>query len=191
MAFQCTAEMSGVRVDPGETRWGQQAVLLMEPPRVALPRWADWVGKSHHARAASPPLTGWGSWYSFRENVTGKDMLAQVETVRKNPERLRPDVILIDRGHEVPEHFSEGLAFCSKAIAATGARPGLRLELNGRKDPCRLIRKAVSDGFTYLKLGDMQPYRDNLDPKLTEFERMRKLYAAAPEAAGTGHLPAE
>ena len=72
MAIQCVAEMSGALVEPGETRWGQQVVLLREPPRAALPRWADWVGKSHHARAASPPLTGWGSWYSFGRRRHGK-----------------------------------------------------------------------------------------------------------------------
>lgn len=62
MSFQCKAEMSGVRVDPGETRWGQQVVLLVKNSLDALPRWAGWTGKSHYARAGSPALTGWGTW---------------------------------------------------------------------------------------------------------------------------------
>jgi signal transduction histidine kinase len=182
--FECAADMGGARVDPGETRWGQQVILLMEPPRQALPRWADWIGKSHHARVGRPPLTGWGSWYSFGENVTGKDVLRQVEVVRGKPDHLRPDVILIDRGHEVPGRFPEGLPFYAKAIAATGARPGLRLELNGKKDPGALIHKSVGEGFSYLKLGDMQPHHPSRNTKLTGFEMMRELYAEARRAAG-------
>jgi signal transduction histidine kinase len=182
--FECTADMSGARVDPGDTRWGQQVVLLMEPPRQALPRWADWIGKSHHARVGQPPLTGWGSWYSFGHNVTGKDVLRQVEVVRANPHRLRPDVILIDRGHEVPGRFPEGLPFYAKAIAATGARPGLRLEFEGISDPGSMIRKSVGEGFAYLKLSDMQPVRGSRNAKLTGFEIMRGLYADVRRAAG-------
>lgn len=36
-----SSDMSRVRVDPVESRAGQQAVLLMEPPRQALPRWTE------------------------------------------------------------------------------------------------------------------------------------------------------
>jgi hypothetical protein len=38
MSFQCAVNMNGVRVDPGETRRGQQMVVLMEKPQNALPR---------------------------------------------------------------------------------------------------------------------------------------------------------
>jgi signal transduction histidine kinase len=171
-------------VDPGETRWGQQVVLLMENPRDALPRWAGWTGKSHHARAASPPLTGWGTWYSFGNQVTGEDVLAVVETVRKNPDRLRPDVILTDKGHGVPERFPESQAFYSRAIAATGARPGLKLEFDGKVDPYAYIRRVVRDGVSFVKLGDIRGPGDVRDPKQTDFEMRRSQYAAAREAAG-------
>jgi signal transduction histidine kinase len=55
--------MTGVRVDSGETRWGQQVVLLMEQPQQALARWAEWIGKTHGARIAKGALSGWTSWY--------------------------------------------------------------------------------------------------------------------------------
>ena len=38
VAFSYTSDMSRVRIDPGETRWGQQVALLLEPPREALAR---------------------------------------------------------------------------------------------------------------------------------------------------------
>ncbi|TAE78633.1 MAG: hypothetical protein EAZ65_04550 [Verrucomicrobia bacterium] len=184
MFFNLSAEMSGVRVDPGETRWGQQVTLLVEPSRAALPRWAGWVGQSHHARANRPALTGWGSWYSFGDKITSKDLLAQLDTVSRHRDRLRPDVVLIDKGHEVRTQFPEGPGFCAKAIAATGARPGIRLELNQAADPVQVVRQAVRDGFRYLKLGDFRPAQARPDPKLTEFERIRRLYAAFRETAG-------
>jgi len=184
MSFKCTAQMSGVRVDPGETRWGQQAVMLMERPLDALPRWADWTGKSHHARKASPSLTGWGSWYSFGTRITGKDVLAVVKSVRNNPDHLRPDVILTDKGHGVPENFPLGQAFYSREIAATGARPGLKLEFDGKIDPYAYIRKMVQDGVSFIKLGDIRGPGDIRAPKETDFEMRRRQYAAARKAAG-------
>ena len=33
VSLDIAVEMSGVQVDPGETRWGQQAILLMEKPQ--------------------------------------------------------------------------------------------------------------------------------------------------------------
>jgi len=55
VAFNITSEMSGVLVDPGETRWGQQALLLMEKASLALARQADWVAQTHHARTNKAP----------------------------------------------------------------------------------------------------------------------------------------
>ena len=106
------------------------------------------------------------------------------DTVRKNPDRLRPDVILIDNGHEVRERFPEGPAFYSRAIAATGARPGLKLEFDGTVDPYAYIRQSVQDGARFLKLGDIRSPGETRDPKHTEFEMRRSQYAAAREAAG-------
>jgi len=184
MSFEYSADMGGVRVDPGETRWGQKMVILIEPPTGALPRWADWVGKSHLARSGSLPLAGWGSWYSFGKKVAGQDLLAVVETIRKNPERLCPEVILIDEGHEARERFPEGLAFYAKAIAATGARPGLKLDFDYSPDPNASIREAVGNGFRFLKLGTIRRSPELRDPKRTEFEERRSQYAEAREAAG-------
>ena len=184
MAFECSADMSGARVDPGETRWGQQVVLLMAPPRDALKLWAAWVGKSHHARTGRPALSGWGSWYSFGEKVSGRDVRAIVNIVRKNPGRLHPDVILIDKGHESKERFPEGPAFYANAIASIGVRPGLKLEFDYTTDPYAAIRQAVRDGFTFIKLGDIRPRDEIKDPRLTGFELRRSQYVAAREAAG-------
>jgi signal transduction histidine kinase len=203
-SLDLTTQMSGVRVDPGETRWGQQVVVLLEPPQPALARWAAWVGKSHGARTAKGALSGWSSWYFLAGNVTGKDVLDVAETALQSAARLHPEVIQIDEGYEnyrgdeeTNEKFPEGLAYYAQRIAATGARPGLQLSLPAKRgqpatvdatgwaDLAQRIRHAVQSGYTYLKINfyglEIMP-GDN--PKQTSFEVMREGFAGLREAAG-------
>ncbi|MEI7900116.1 MAG: hypothetical protein WCK89_07675 [bacterium] len=158
-----TSDMSGVRVEPGAARWGQQVALFMEPPGEALARWPDWVAKTHGARTAKGALSGWESWHTLRTDVTGKDVLAVLDAAEKSGGRLRPEVILIDKGYEpqvgeatdTNAKFPEGLSFYARSIAAAGARPGLRLELlypSTQAESAVRVRRAVEAGFSYLKL---------------------------------------
>jgi len=202
VSFDFAADMSGVRVDPGATRWGQQVALLMEPPRVALARWAEWVAKTHGARSGKGALSGWNSWNFLGREVTGQDVLAVVDVVLKNPDRLRPGVIQIDDGYqditgrkETNDKFPEGLAFYAQRIAATGARPGLYLDFLGKTGAPRLvgppewaeisrrIRLAVQSGFTYLKINYLL-VGDVAGGQRTTFETYRDDYAAIRQAAG-------
>ncbi|MCE9609013.1 MAG: ATP-binding protein [Chthoniobacter sp.] len=203
-ALKVAAQMTGVRVDPGETRWGQQVVLLAEPPQPALARWAEWVGKTHGARTAKGALSGWSSWYFLGGEVSGKDVLEVAEAALKSPERLRPEVIQIDGGYEDPlgkketnEKFPEGLGFYAQRLAATGARPGLQVNFPAPPDgPVVLdreawisltvrVRQAVLRGFTYLKIDLYQiPQGPSDDPKKTSFEAMRGGFTWLREAAG-------
>jgi hypothetical protein len=197
MLLGISAEMSDVPVDPGETRWGQQVVLLFEPPRRALSQWATWVGQSHAARTDKGALSGWNSWYYLARNITGTDLLAIVDSALKNPDRLHPAVIQIDDCYlnpagvaEANDQFPEGLSFYAKRIAETRARPGLFLDLwsgESRKwlsvERERLIRDTVAKGFTYLKVLYKIPGRVS-GGKQTRFEAARANYAAMRRAAG-------
>jgi hypothetical protein len=168
LSFCYSADMSGVRVDSGETCWGQQVILLLEPPRPALVRWAEWVSKTHGARTAKGALSGWNSWNFLGREVAGKDVLAVVDEVLKCPARLRPGVIEIADGYqdvngrkETNDKFPEGLAYYGQRIAATGARPGLFLDFfgttgapqkigsSGWDDIVRRIEHTTHSGFTY------------------------------------------
>ena len=156
-SLEIKSEMSGVQVDPGETRWSQQTILLMEKPASALTRQAEWVAKTHHARTDKGAMFGWCSWYLKTTKITGEDVLGIVDAVKKMPDRLRPSVIQIDDGYqdwdgvwEANAKFPEGMAFYAKKIAETGARPGLWMALTGisrsapwLKDPANLA--AVRD----------------------------------------------
>ena len=199
-----SSRMSGAEVSPGDMRWGQQVVLLMEKPLPAMTRWTEWVAKTHGARTSQGALSGWSRCLLLGGEVTGKDVLKVAETVLRSGERLRPDVIQIDQGYEDPagvmetnEKFPEGLAFYAQFIAAAGARPGLHVGFRVTPDDqtwmntanwtnhARSIRNAVLNGFTYLKIDayDVE-VRAWADRKKTDFEAVREGFGALREAAG-------
>lgn len=184
LTMDLIADMSGVPVEAGQIRWGQEVVVLMEPPRTALPRWAGWVAASHAAPSTIRPLAGWSSWYLFGKAVTGRDVLDVVDVVGSQKSRLVPDVIEIDTGY-TPEKFPEGLAFYAKRIADAGVMPGLRVELNGTTNGLALIRQALDDGFRYLKFSGIE-YLPVVPaaPKLTSFENSRAQFARIRQLAG-------
>ena len=197
--MSCTfvADMSNVQVKPGETRWGQQVALFAEPPRTALPRWAEWVAKTHGARTDKGALSGWNSWYYHGLNITGRDMLSEVEAVLKEPTRLRPMLMEIDSGYqdltgqrETNDKFPEGLVFYAQRIAATGARPGIYLNFLGPPGWTTMVervRHAVRSGFTYLKINPTYLVIPS-EPLSTQtsFEVMRQGFTRLREAAGEG-----
>ncbi|MEI6603868.1 MAG: ATP-binding protein [Verrucomicrobiota bacterium] len=204
VTLDITSQMSGVRVDAGETRWGQQVVLLLEPPQPALARWATWVGKSHRARTAKGALSGWSSWYFLAGDVSGKDVLDISEAAAGSADRLRPEVIQIDEGYEnlsgemeANEKFPEGLAYYAQRIAAAGARPGLQLGLPVKRGKATRvdaagwsglagrIRHAVQGGFSYLKLNFYGvEIMAGEDTYKTSFEVMREGFTKLRDAAG-------
>ncbi len=195
------SDMSGVLVKPGETRWGQQAGVFAEPPRTAFPRWAAWVAKTHGARTDKHALSGWNSWQFHAQNITGKDVLAEVDVVVKNPDRLRPEVMQIDSGYqdekglykrESNDYFPEGMAFYAQRMAVTGARPGIFLNFKWLSGPgwtniAERIQWATNGGYTYLKINrtELTLLPEEFVNK-TSFEAMRNVFTLLRQAAGEG-----
>jgi signal transduction histidine kinase len=206
ISFRFSADMSGVRVDPGETRWGQQVLLLMEPPAKALAHWADCVAETHGARTSEGALSGWSSSAFSESEATGEDVLAVVDALRELPERLRPQVIQIDRGYEDPigeaevnERFPKGLAFYARRISAVGSRAGLSLRFSGINvnEPMaspqlwstliQRAREAERSGFTYLKIDCSNlSFPAASETRQTSFEGMRSGFAHLRKAVGDG-----
>ncbi len=199
VAFSYTADMSRVRVDPGETRWGQQTAVLLEPPREALARWTEWVAATHGTRNRQGSVSGWNSWQFLGGQVSGKDVLAVVDSARRSPDRLRPAVIQIDGGYEDPsgakdsnERFPEGLEFYAKQIASVGARPGLLIESVNRDgffipwvQSANRASELAGKGYAYFKLNTQritQYARGN--ERQTSFEVMRDGFAMIRKAVG-------
>jgi two-component sensor histidine kinase len=194
LSFVYSADMSGVMVDAGLARWGQQVALLAEPPRQAIPRWVAWVAQTHGARTAKGALSGWNSWAFHGMSITGEDLLAEVDAVLESQERLRPEVMQLDGGslgqiYEPNTAFPEEPAFYAQRIASTGARPGVILTFRG-DGPCfsnaaEKIKSFVSYGFTYLKISRAGLELKGSDPVLkTAFETMREGFSMLREVAG-------
>jgi len=198
LSFAYTADMSGVQVQPGATRWGQQVALFAEPPGRALPRWADWVGQTHKARTEKGAMSGWNSWYFHGRKITGADLLADVDAVLQSGEKLRPEVMHIDGAsfgltptNASSEAFPEDAAFYARRIAATGARPGAFLTFRGQgssfSNAAEKIRNFVGSGYTYLKISRAGLVLQREEPVLkTSFEAMRDGFSTLREAAGDG-----
>ena len=187
--------MGGIRVDPGQIRWGQQVALFMEPPQMALTHWTEWVAKTHGSRTSKGALSGWNSWYHLSQSVTGKDVLKVTDQVLNSDGHLRPDVIEIDHGYALPRgvtletnaKFPEGLPYYARRIATTGARPGLRLELNrvscSQTQNIAIVKQAVQAGFSFLKISYDFPTVEPNRVK-TPFEIARDIYQDIRKAAG-------
>jgi signal transduction histidine kinase len=189
------ADMSGVRVEAGQVRWGQQVALFFEKPDVALARWDAWVAKTHGARTAQGALSGWSSWYFLEKGVTGRDVLAVATQVTQSGGRLRPDILQIDRGYEQKEYsasletndrFPEGVAFYAGKIASAGMRPGLKAQYPRYVTAALVAGNAsqvVGMGFSYLKVGHFI-LADDDSGNMTAFERYRDCYAQVRKAVG-------
>ena len=195
VSFTYTAEMSGVQVKPGETRWGQQVALFAEAPRKALVRWTEWVSSTHKARTDKGALSGWSSFSFHGFDISGQDVLDQVAAVDKTPHRLRPMVMEIDRGYQDPtgqneanEKFPQKLSYYAERIAATGARPGIYLNYKGVSDWNTMadrVSQATKNGFTYMKISQAF-FRIPSEVLLTQtsLESMRNGFSLLKNAAG-------
>jgi alpha-galactosidase len=197
MSFVFKADMSNVQVKPGETRWSQQVALFTDPPQAALVQWAEWVAQTHQARTHKGSLWGWNSWSFHGQNVSGNDILSEVDAVLNSQQRLRPAVMEIDRGYRdgndpkgINDKFPEGLDFYAKRIASTGARPGILVHFMGPPGFSNIsvrISSAVRDGFTDIKInqtGLVLP--TECAPTKTSFETMRDGFALLRKEAGEG-----
>lgn len=181
VTFAFSADMSGVRVDPGETRWGQEVAVVMEPPCEALVHWAEWVGLSHGARTSKGSLIGWSNRYNSTSNAMGKVINQIIDAVKNSGGRLRPEVIEFEKVQDV--QVPEGFAYYAQRMASVGARPGRALELfRDKVNWEQMIQPLVTGGVSFLKVnlhGTAQ-----VSDKETSFETERRLWRRARDLAG-------
>ncbi|MCX6977153.1 MAG: histidine kinase, partial [Verrucomicrobia bacterium] len=197
LTFSLSAEMSGVRLDAGETRWGQQVVLLMEKPVHAMGRWAEWVAKTHEARTSKGALSGWNSWNFRTQKTTDSELIKVLDATERSGERLRPEVIQVDDAVEPARVVLDApwRSFVANRVGEMGARFGLRLNFDrsslaeddtGLVGVTETIRRSVASGFSYLKVSCPRVSERVPDEKRTAFEVYRSDWAAIREAAGEG-----
>ncbi len=136
LKLQSTAD--GMRLDPGQTLWGEWAALYIVP----LPH-PDPLRIYSHAvmRLTSPrlhdqsPTSGWSSWYQFFNKVTREDMDRNLEAVKGLSNQLPLRLVQLDDGYqpawgdwlEHNEKFPGGVSAWAADVHAAGLEPGLWL----------------------------------------------------------------
>lgn len=189
--------MDGVRVDPGETRWGQEVALVIGKPRAALDEWAGSVARSHGARTGKGALAGWNNWNYLAKKDISQELVDVTQVVRESCGRLRPEVVQMDYNMDDADlaktHGSTWLPGCRKNLVELGARFGTRigvsgpgwLGLKGLPELLETVSRTVSAGFSYQKVF-YPPTQVTGDGRRTAFEIYRENWAAIRKAAGEG-----
>lgn len=208
--FAIAADMTDIRVDPGETRQTDEVLVLAGPYDTAAGSLVRWVAKTHHARESLKPLTGWCSWYTGGPKINAARMEKIIAGAVENRANLAIDVLQLDDGWQKrygdwtadPVKFPDGMAATAQQIAAAGFRPGIwvapvRSHVAGKDvwlDPTdpkveSFIRQSlaalVTDGYRYFKLDFNYPeLKGRHDPKKTSLQVKRDLFKLYREALG-------
>jgi len=195
--FSLRAEMSGARVDAGETRWGQQVAVLIEKPERAMGRWAEWVAKTHGARTSKGALSGWNSWNFRTQKKTDSELIKVLDATERSGGRIRPEVIQVDDAVEPARVVLDApwRSFVANRVGGVGARFGLRLNFDrptlaedatGLTGVTETIRRSLASGFSYLKVSFPRATDRALDEKRTAFEIYRSDWSTIRQVAGEG-----
>jgi alpha-galactosidase len=119
---------------PGEIRELERLrVALGDDASVLLEAFAEAHARLAGARASSPFMSGWCSWYHFFHEVTEADVLRNLEALAAAREELPIEFVQIDDGYqratgdwlETNDKFPRGLAPLASEIRAAGFTPGL------------------------------------------------------------------
>ncbi len=188
-----SSSMNKVRVDSGETRWGQQIGLFFEPPQAAWDRWVDWVAKTHGSRTA---LGGVAGWLSPSQDNSGENLLRVVEAVENSDGNLRPQAVVIEDRYqksddtplETNANFPEGLPFYARKIAGIQADPGLFFRfdetLRSRAEIHETLGQALGMGFKFFKVLYQVPDEPLRVRKNTKFQETREVFQELRKRAG-------
>ncbi|TAE74752.1 MAG: sensor histidine kinase [Verrucomicrobia bacterium] len=187
--------MDGVRVEPGETRWGQEVAILPGEPRAAIGRWAAMVARSHGALLGAGALSGWNNWNYLAKKDVRRELLEVVDVVRDSSGRLRPGVVQMDYNYSDSELksalSSDWVPDYRDRVGQLGARFGTHIGVGGPGWPglaglpelTATVTRAVAAGLTYLKVF-YPASRAASDGRRTAFEVYRDDWSAIRRAAG-------
>jgi alpha-galactosidase len=130
LEIAAAAWFGGATLRAGERRVLHSIVTEQhDDPSSLLERWADRTGRAEHARVDAPFLAGWCSWYHYFEQVTERDILANLARADDWPF----DVFQLDDGFQraigdwmqTNERFPSGIEGIAGAIRASGRIAGL------------------------------------------------------------------
>lgn len=140
----------GVPIEPGETLWGEWAVLYVVtlPHPDPLGGYAGAVTRQTPGRVpGAPPPAGWSGWYQFFASVTAEDMRRNQQALAAMRDRLPLELVQLDDGYQPAwgdwlEHnakFPRGVAAWAEDVRQGGFTPGLWLSPFAVEPPARIV----------------------------------------------------
>lgn len=192
VAMDIVADMSRVRVDHGETRWGQEVALVLRPPEAAIPHWVGMVAASHGARPLKKGLSGWSNGTPLEKVNVQAELGLLIDRMGQPSDPLHLGLIQIggeDGQTATAEMLDQTwLRDDARRIAAAGTRFGLHLAIppGDRKAIANAALRAKEAGFTALAIE--RPSLVAKETKETTFEALRADLSAVRETVGDGTL---
>lgn len=98
--LEIISAMSGVMVEPGESRSSERVVILGGSYDETVNTLNQWIAQCLGARTHRRPPVGWCSWYEYGAGVTGEDIVHTAQAIKKLRERLPLEVIQVDDGYQ-------------------------------------------------------------------------------------------
>jgi len=187
-----SADMCGVQVEPGETRWGQEAVLVLSPPGEAVPVWVGMVAESHRARPPKTGLSGWSNGTPLEKANVQAELGQVIDRMGEASDPLHLGLIQIggEDGQPATAKILDQtwLRDDARRIAAAGTRFGLHLAIppGDRKAIANAALRAKEAGFTALAID--RPSLVARETKETTLEALRADLMAIRETVGNGTL---
>lgn len=133
LGLDVTSEMTGVLVEPGESRFSERILVSFESWRNAGLDVVKWLGSTFNPRGTKP-VFGWCSWYCAGFSVRQYHCLNVADYVRTRRDRYPFETIQVDEGWQIGRHrwhpnkkFDKGMVYLAKAMEVTGAMPGVWL----------------------------------------------------------------
>ncbi len=151
-ALRLTAQCDGVRLDPESearrTDWAYLQFIRLSQPD-PLGEYVGAVARENGARVPAHVPVGWCSWYHYFDKVTEADVLANLDVIVAERDRLPLDLVQIDDGFQAQvgdwfatkPTFPRGLAWLADQIRARGHTPGLWLAPYMVRSDARLLRE--------------------------------------------------
>jgi alpha-galactosidase len=132
--IEAICRTDGVEIADGGTLESESVVVLAgEDPLALVDGYAVILGRTMRARVPERTPSGWCSWYFYYNQITERDVLANLVALQTGGYRV--DYVQIDDGFQsatgdwlMPnEKFPRGMKFLAERIRDAGFRPGLWL----------------------------------------------------------------
>lgn len=124
------SEMTGILVDPGESRLSERVLVQAGPWKAAGDRAVAWMRTVLKPRD-TPPVYGWCSWYCLGMNVTEEHCFDVADFIKGRQDRYPFETMQVDEGWHIGRHewypnekFKSGTRELTKRFKAAGDSTG-------------------------------------------------------------------